>query len=276
MSDLIELINKLEVTTSFEEKPYVFWTENMMYIDDNSGHNFTLQTDLYYAWKFAHIFDLDLDYDASDDEVLKLGELIVSEYNDCDDFYLIDVDEYFNDIQRDFNEVLGLKWNDTDWQQVKRNIIQQIENNVDEIGVGGSATFIAKWLYDTINDRIVYEKHEYPNENKSLLLDLRNTYLSTDSYDIEKFAKGLHNKMNEEKLFDKWISDFTKDYADTVEAIDWYIERITSYGGGNLDLIYQAMINVMTAIKNNENLDGYVGFRKDLIEELREEYEMKQ
>ena len=80
------------------------------------------------------------------------------------------------------------------------------------------------------------------------------------------------DKMQEDKLFDKWIKDFKHDYEQTVEAIDWYIQTITSYGGGNLDLIYEAMIKVMVAIKNNENLDGYVGFREDLIKELEEEY----
>ena len=78
--------------------------------------------------------------------------------------------------------------------------------------------------------------------------------------------------MNENELFDTWINNFKSDYEQTVEAIDWYIETITSYGGGNLDLIYEAMIKVMTTIKNDENLDGYVGFRKDLIKELEEEY----
>lgn len=81
--------------------------------------------------------------------------------------------------------------------------------------------------------------------------------------------------MNDKEVFDIWIQNFKNDYEQTVEAIDWYIEQITSYGGGNLDLIYQAMIQVMENIRDDKNLQGYVGDRKWLIEELREEYEDK-
>ena len=81
--------------------------------------------------------------------------------------------------------------------------------------------------------------------------------------------------MNDTEIFDIWIQNFKNDYEQTAEAIDWYIEEITSYGGGNLDLIYQAMIQVMENIRDDKNLQGYVGDRKWLIEELKEEYEDK-
>jgi hypothetical protein len=55
-------------------------------------------------------------------------------------------------------------------------------------------------LYDTINDRIVFNKYEYPHENKSLLLDLRCAYLSTDNYDVKAFAKALHNLKKEKYI----------------------------------------------------------------------------
>lgn len=80
---------------------------------------------------------------------------------------------------------------------------------------------------------------------------------------------------SDEEIIDMWIEDFKNDYNETPEAIDWYIQTVTSYGGGNLYLIYQAMIDVMIAIRDNKDLDAYLGYREDLVEELREEYEKR-
>ena len=77
---------------------------------------------------------------------------------------------------------------------------------------------------------------------------------------------------SDEEVLQMWIDGFKESYSKAgVEAIDWYIDRVTSYGGGNLDMVYKSMIKVMENIRDNKNLDGYVGYRKDLVNELREE-----
>lgn len=78
---------------------------------------------------------------------------------------------------------------------------------------------------------------------------------------------------SDEEILDIWINNFKEDYNETPEAIEWYISRVVSYAGGNCWEIYCGMIKAMYNIKENINLEGYVGFREDLIEELREEYE---
>ena len=129
MSDLIKLINKLSITDEDSKEPSVFWIDGMMYINDDSEHQFTLETDLFDAWKFAKIFCLNFDYDASDKQVLELGQTIVSKYYK-DDIVSVNkeiiIDTFFDMIKKDFNEILLVDWTDTDWQQIKRHICQCI------------------------------------------------------------------------------------------------------------------------------------------------------
>ena len=240
MSDLIELLKKLNVTDNENENPSVFWTDNMMYVNDYANNQFTIPLELYFAWKFAHIFKLDFDYDATDTEVMELGKMIM---NDCEESCedkekIVDIDKYFDAIKKDFNTILLVNWNDTEWQQVKRHIVQ----NMEEMPYGcidGTATFIAYWLCHTINEHIgdtdeyghlkVYyadddiSKITYPSvrstenapkfrdnhPNTKILRKLRDEYLKNDTYDIIKFAKELHKecqyKMDVPKDFNEYL-----------------------------------------------------------------------
>lgn len=241
-NDLIRLINKLNITNEDIKKPSVFWTDGMIYIEDEYEKQFTMNIDFFYAWKFAKIFCLDFDYDASDKQVLELGQTIVSEYYEdtFDDVNKeIIIDTFFDMIKKDFNEILLVDWNDIDWQQIKRHICQCIEEEPYACSYGGSATFIAKWLWETINEhigdtdeyghrKVIYAdddestitnatfrsnknapKFRDNHPNKDILRELRDKYLQADEYDINGFTQALKEvnqcKMNVPKDFNEFL-----------------------------------------------------------------------
>ena len=242
MSDLVKLIKTLNVTDNERNNPSVFWTDNMMYVEDDFDNKFTIQTDLYLAWKFAHIFELDFDYDATDKQVMELGKMIMDDYEeDCEEKEkIVDINKYFDDIKKDFNEILLVDWNDIDWQQTKRQIV----HNIEEMPFGcvdGTATFIANWLCHTINEhigdtdeyghmKVIYAdddidnmKITYPivrskenapkfrdnHPNTDTLRRLRDKYLENGKYDIIAFAKALKEvkqyQMSTPKNFNEYL-----------------------------------------------------------------------
>lgn len=219
MNEIKTLTNTLDILDPFEQEPSVFWMDNTMYIDDHSSNQFITQATFFNAWKFAKIFNLPFDYEASDEQVLNLGKQVVDTYCNCDERNR-DINVFINSIQQNFSIVLGLNWNYTEWQQVKRQLVSNILDNVADVENGGSATFIARWLYDMINDRIVYEKYEYPKQYKDMLLHLRNDTLQFDTYDLTKFARELREKIYQKHTIDingsLWVNSAKYEEVDAI------------------------------------------------------------
>ena len=292
MSDLIELIDTLNVMDIEEnEKPKVFWIDDTMYVNDNAydRNHFTFSCDLYYAWKFAKIFDLDFDYDCEDEVVLNLGKTIMNEF-ECEDEKekMIDIDKYFDDIKNDFNDLLVVDWNNTEWQMVKRYIVQCMEENPYGCCIGGSATFISKWLWETINEHIgdtevcghiktfyadenvgeiekpsVYKvsKENTPklrdnHPNKKILQELRDKYLEADYYDIIKFADELHKVQETEQLtFKELLHSLMKEKFQDNDNPKIYVE-------------IEKNIEAITKETPNGNIYEITGYRLDDDEDI--------
>lgn len=191
MSDLCKLIDNLSIPSVHDSNINVFWEGNVMYLNDVSGNQFQVNMALYYAWKFSKIFHLDFDYTATDEQVFELGKNIVTMFYEGNEFYLVDIDDYIDNIKSELSELLKLDWDFETWQQVKRSIVQEMEENISDINVGGSATFIAKWLNDLLNSALTLNKYKYSVETKECIETLIDEFLQTDNYDITAFADTL-------------------------------------------------------------------------------------
>lgn len=187
----------------------VFWDENMMYVSDESDNEQAVtSTSLFDAYKFALFINAQIfDYVASDDTVNQFQKELNAYYKDINDAdNCIDVWEYLDDIAEDFYKLSGKKINDID---TKRSFVASMsEISEDECGMGfGSATYIAKWLWENIKGGEYYKGIEPSNDK--ILNDLADMYLCSDEYDIIEFAKALHElaqtKWTQPKDFDKYL-----------------------------------------------------------------------
>lgn len=175
------------------EDIFVFWdgdgSENgfgTMYINDESKHQAQEITTLFEAYKFAILINAcNFDYVASDELVKKFGKQLLDLVDD--EFYKIDIWDYFDDIAQDFKKLTGITIDDLD----ERHIVSCMsEISETECGLGfGSATYIARMLSDYI------EKCNNPIAKK-----LVDEYLQIGEYDLYAFAKALHNTIKEEYI----------------------------------------------------------------------------
>lgn len=177
----------------------VFWTENIMYVNDNNDGQATTNTSLFQAYRFALLIKTSLfDYSASDEEVKEFQKELLEFYRD--DFseeeqklYIIDVWRYLDDIADDFKMLTGRTINDIDF---KRQIASFMSDTGEEdCGMGfGSATYIARLLCEYVlgeeyNSHSIYCKKPCSN---SQVKALAHKYLQTDEYNLLDFQKALH------------------------------------------------------------------------------------
>lgn len=263
MDKIENLTNTLDILEPFEQEPSVFWTDNTMYINDHSENQFLTQTTFFNAWKFSKIFDLPFDYEASDEQVLNLGKEVIDTYCDCHERNR-DINVFINSIQQNLNTALGLNWNYAEWQQVKRQLISNILDDITDVENGGSATFIAKWLYDMINERIVYKKYPYPKRYKDMLVHLRNDTLQPHTYDLTKFARELKEKLYQRNTIDingsLWVNSAKYEEVDAIVITDE--EVLIKNNNKEIGCILRENINTLVEQNYESNI------MVDLIENL--------
>lgn len=170
----------------------VFWIENQMYVNDESDGQATETCSLFEAYKFSILINADFDYTATDKEVKELSEELLDLIDE--DFYRVNVWEYIDSISDDFEKLTGIQLGIDD----KRGIVCGMTDDgaYDILCDFGSATYIAKLLWRYIkgdnnikmmNGDLLFKGCNNPTANK-----LADKYLMSDDYDINAFAKALH------------------------------------------------------------------------------------
>lgn len=194
-----------------EEDITVYWDGNIMYVNDEIGHQATANTSLYQAYKFAVMINAsEFDYTATDKEIKELSEELLDLIDE--DFYRINIWEYIDSISDDFEKLTGIKLGIDD----KRSIVcvmTEMQDGYDLTCGFGSASPIAKLLWRCIkgDDRIkmpngdlLFKGCDNPTAN-----ELADKYLMSDDYDLYKFAKALKEatqyKMNIPNNFDQYL-----------------------------------------------------------------------
>ena len=139
----------------------------------------------------------------------------------------------------------------------------------EDCGMGfGSATYIARLL----NDHILGDKRNKVKRcNSPLAIQLAKKYLSTDDYDLHKFAKKLHEDIKITHEIDingsLWVNSAKYEYVDKIvvgyDDIDiyWKGKMIGSIARENLQTMLEQNYEENTTI--------------DLIEELAHSFDIK-
>lgn len=190
----------------------VYWTNGMMYINDENDGQASTNTSLFQAYRFASLIESPIfDYTASDEEVKEFQKELLEFYRDDfseeeQELYIIDVWEYLDNIADDYKKLTGVTINDID---IKRAIVSYMsetdwENNC-AMGFG-SGTYIARVLSDHI---IGNDYNQIKGCNNPLAIELAEIYLQTDDYSLKGFAKALKEatqyKMNIPNNFDQYL-----------------------------------------------------------------------
>ena len=163
-----------------------------MYVNDESDGQATETCSLFEAYKFSILINADFDYTATDKEVKELSEELLNLIDE--DFYRVNVWEYIDSISDDFAKLTGIQLGIDD----KRGIVCGMTDDgaYDILCDFGSATYIAKLLWRYIkgdnnikmmNGDLLFKGCNNPTANK-----LADKYLMSDDYDINAFAKALH------------------------------------------------------------------------------------
>ena len=193
----------------------VYWTENIMYVNDTNDGQASTNVTLFQAYKFAVLINAsEFDYTATDEEVRQLSEELLDLIDE--DFYRINVWEYIDSISEDFKKLTGIQLDIDD----KRNIVCGMTDD-DAYGIlcdFGSATYIAKllWRYIKGNNHIKTQTGEllFKDCGNPVAHELADKYLKTDDYDLIKFAKALKEatryKMDIPKNFDQYLTQSSK------------------------------------------------------------------
>lgn len=175
----------------------VFWTENTMYVNDESDGQATENCTLFDAYRFAMLIGTPhFDYSASDEEVKHFQKKLIEYHKDIDsleDEYYIDVWDYLDDIADDFKALTGRTINDIDF---KRQIASSMSDTGEEdCGMGfGSATYIARLLSEHILGKEFNSHSIYCDKpcNNPQVKELAYKHLQTDTYNLLNFQKELH------------------------------------------------------------------------------------
>ena len=243
-----------------EDELSVFWTENMMYVNDENDGQATTNVSLFQAYKFAILINATyFDYIASDKEIKELSEQLLNLIDE--DKKAINIWNYIDDIQKDFFKLTG-RWIGLD---DKRHIVCYMtkigEDNYDLMCSFGSASYIAKMLWDYIKGN---NKAHIPKCNNKVINNLADRYLKTDEYDILKFAEELHKeaKLNYEIEINGslWVNSAKYEYVDKIIIDNDDVEIYYK----NKEIGCIARENIITLIEQNyeENI------MTDLIENL--------
>ena len=243
----------------------VFWENNYMYVNDESGNEAITQIDLFNAYKFGLFIEAPIfDYVASDEEVENLQKKLL-EFHKIDfskeeqNKYLIDVWEYLDDIAEDFEKLTGVKINTIDNKRAIVSYMSETDwDNNCAMGFG-SATYIAKLLDDTIkNANLTPSNHD----TAQLLQD----WLIVSDYDLTKFQNELHKKMShqEERIIDGsiWINSAKYEYVHKIIITN---EEVDIYGSCKLydnDVIIGSIEreNIQTIVEQFYHEDGSITF----------------
>lgn len=241
----------------------VFWENNYMYVNDESGNEAITQIDLFNAYKFGLFIEAPIfDYVASDEEVKNLQKKLL-EFHKIDfskeeqSKYLIDVWEYLDNIAEDFKKLTGVKINTID---NKRAIVSYMsetdwENNC-AMGFG-SATYIARLLDDTIKNANLTPS----NHDKAQLLQ---DWLIVSDYDLTKFQEELHKEMGYkvERVIDGsiWINSAKYEYVHKIVITDEEVEIYGDYRMFDSDNVIIGNIereNIQTIVEQFYHDNGY-------------------
>ena len=177
----------------------VFWTDNLMYVNDEYDGQATITTDLFSAYKFALLIKaINFDYEANDEDVKYLGEqlLTLCDKNECSSRKMINIWDYFDDISDDFEKLTGRRLGIGDKRIIVANITEVGDENhsIGSLECWGSATFIASLLWKYVKGDEL--RNIQPCDN-SVINELADEYLEADTYDLHKFAEELHKKAQE-------------------------------------------------------------------------------
>ena len=177
----------------------VFWTDNLMYVNDEYDGQATITTDLFSAYKFALLIKaINFDYEANDEDVKYLGEqlLTLCDENECSSSKIINIWDYFDDISDDFEKLTGRRLGIGDKRIIVANITEVGDENhsIGSLECWGSATFIASLLWKYVKGDEL--RNIQPCDN-SVINELADEYLEADTYDLHKFAEELHKKSQE-------------------------------------------------------------------------------
>lgn len=243
-----------------EDELSVFWTENMMYVNDENDGQATTNVSLFQAYKFAILINATyFDYIASDKEIKELSEQLLDLIDE--DKKAINIWNYIDDIQKDFFKLTG-RWIGLD---DKRHIVCYMteigEDNYDLMCSFGSASYIAKMLWDYIKGN---NKAHIPKCNNKVINNLADRYLKTDEYDILKFAEELHKeaKLNYEIEINGslWVNSAKYEYVDKIIIDNDDVEIYYK----NKEIGCIARENIITLIEQNYEKN----IMTDLIENL--------
>ena len=220
----------------FEDEISIYWIDGMMYVNDENDGQASTNTSLYQAYRFAVLIQATIfDYTATDEEVKELSEQLLDLIDE--DWYKINVWEYFDDIADDFKHLTDISLDIDD----KRAIVchmTEMDDGYDLLCSYGSATYIAKKIWDYIKgNEYIHFKDKNGNfqtlqgcDNK-IINQLADKYLQSDKYDLKKFAEELHKaiKNNEEIVIINgalWVNSAKYEYVDKIiinsEEVDIY------------------------------------------------------
>lgn len=209
---------------------FVYWdgdrSENgfgTMYVNDESKHQAQNVTTLYEAYKFALLINAsNFDYVASDELVKEFGEQLLKLVDE--EFYKINVWEYIDDIKDDFKTLTGIELGIDE----KRHIISAMADVVEKnsVHIVGTHSYIAKLLSDYIRGD---KKNNIKGCDNPIIIELAESYLRTDDYDLYKFKNALHNTEKGRKIGingSLWINSAKYEYVDyiviTMEEVEIY------------------------------------------------------
>lgn len=214
----------------------VYWTENMMYVNDDNDGQATTNTSLFQAYRFASLIESpNFDYTASDEEVKEFQKELLEFYRDDfseeeQELYIIDVWEYLDNIADDYKKLTGVTINDID---TKRAIVCYMSETDWESNCAmgfGSGTYVARVLSDHI---IGDNRNKVKKCNNPLAIELAEKYLQTDDYTLKGFAKALKEatqyKMDIPNDFNQYLVQSSRISYKCYELLKYLLENDIDY-----------------------------------------------
>ena len=242
----------------------VFWMDETMYVNGKNDSQANTNTSLFQAYRFALLLETpQFDYEATDEEIKEFQkELLEFHKNNFSEVeqeqYIVDVWDYLDDIATDYYQLTGVQINDIDF---KREIVSHMSETdlQHEIGMGfGSATYIARLMHDYI---VGNERTNRKGCDNDVAIKLAKQYLHTDTYNLQDFAKALHNTSRQVTLSINgvlWVNCAKYEYVDKIiinrDDVDIYYQdkMIGCIARENINTIEEQYLQNGT-IRNIEN-----------------------
>lgn len=235
-------------TIKQNENVSVYWTEDMMYVNDESDNQATINCSLYESYKFSILINAFLfDYTATDEEVYELQKTMILDIDNQQ--HRFDVWDYLNDINSTFYSMTKEKINTID---MKREIVSSmIDMDFNDFCQLGNEKIIAKSLFFVAM-----------SSKNDTIRKLATVFLNTDNCNLQAFKEALTLKHTETYYVkgSLWVNKAKYEYVDKIvinhEEVDIYKddEIIGSILRENIDTIEEQNYDCDNQIANIEEV----------------------